>query len=287
MIDRYCLLGSDVSRSPSPAMINAAFESLRMEADYTSISVPQAGFAQEVNRLKRSSIKGMNVTIPFKTAVIPLLDALDSVALRIGAVNTVKRGEDGLYTGHNTDPDGIVGPLKAAWPMFDATNALLIGAGGAARAFCEAMNRSGCRVVAVAVRDVTRANGFIHDMEKAFPRMSLTVASIDDLRHISHELVFNASPVGSSGAPLPAEVKRILPGSKIVFDAVYRPRDTELLLEAKRNGSKTIHGEEMLLHQGMAAFKLWTGKDAPEEAMRRALKRSLGDGRAKGGPSPR
>jgi shikimate dehydrogenase len=287
MTGRYCLLGKEVSRSPSPAMMNAAFESLEMDADYTSISVSEKRFAQEVNRLKRSAFRGMNVTIPFKTSVIPLLSALDSVAMRIGAVNTVKREEGGRYTGHNTDPDGIAGPLKAMSPVFDARNALLIGAGGAARAFCEAMNRIGCRDVAVAVRDVARADAFVRDMEKAFPRMNLTLASINDLRHISHELVFNASPIGSRGTSLPAEVKRILPGSKIVFDAVYRPRDTELLVKAERNGSKVIHGEEMLIHQGMAAFQLWTGEHAPEEVMREALKRSLDDdGDSKGGPAP-
>ena len=94
---------------------------------------------------------------------------------------------------------------------------------------------------------------------------------MEDLRHLNHDLVFNASPMGTDGEPLPTELKRVLPGSKIVFDAVYRPRETELLTEAKRNGSEVIHGEEMLLHQGMAAFRLWTGEEAPEKAMREAL----------------
>ncbi|MDA4117835.1 MAG: shikimate dehydrogenase [Thaumarchaeota archaeon] len=287
MTDRYFLLGKDVSRSPSPAMMNAAFESLAMEAEYASLSVPEAMFVQEVNRIKRSSFKGMNVTIPFKTMVIPLLSSLDSVAIRIQAVNTVKREDGGKYTGHNTDPDGIVGPLKALSPVLDARNALLIGAGGAARAFCEAMNRLGCRDVGVAVRNVARADEFIRDMEKAFPRMNLTPVPIDDLRHVNHELLFNASPIGSFGTSIPSELKRIIPGTKIVFDAVYRPRDTELLVEAERKGSKVIRGEEMLLHQGMAAFKLWTGKDAPEAAMREALSASLDNGGATGGTSAR
>jgi shikimate dehydrogenase len=108
---------------------------------------------------------------------------------------------------------------------------------------------------------------------------------MDDLHHLNHDLVFNASPMGTSGEPLPEEVKRVLPGSKVVFDAVYLPRETGLLAEAKLNGSEVIHGEEMLLHQGMAAFRLWTGKDAPEKVMRRALLGSLEGGvkDAKGG----
>jgi len=271
MKDMYCVIGRDVSRSPSPAMMNAAFRSLRIDAEYTAVSVPEARFVRELGRLMASRFKGMNVTIPFKTAVIPWLAGLDSVATRIQAVNTVKLEGDGRYIGHNTDPDGIVGPLQAVAASLEVRNAMLIGAGGAARAFCEAMNRIGCIDVAVAVRDVERSRKFVLEMEKAFPRINLTLASMDDLHHLNHELVFNASPMGAGGEPLPKELKRVLPGSKVVFDAVYRPRETKLLLEARRNGSEVIHGEEMLLHQGMAAFRLWTGRDAPEKVMRKAL----------------
>ena len=271
MKDRYCVIGRDVSRSPSPAMMNAAFSSMRIDAEYSAVSVPEARFVRELGRLMASRLKGMNVTIPFKTAVIPWLGGLDSVATRIQAVNTVKLEEDGRYIGHNTDPDGIVGPLRALAASLEVRNAMLIGAGGAARAFCEAMNRIGCLDVAVAVRDVERSRRFVVEMEKAFPRINLTLASMEDLHHLNHELVFNASPMGAGGEPLPKELKRVLPGTKVVFDAVYRPRATKLLLEAKRNGSEVIHGEEMLLHQGMAAFTLWTGREAPEKVMRKAL----------------
>ncbi|HEV2390123.1 MAG TPA: shikimate dehydrogenase [Nitrososphaerales archaeon] len=270
MKDRYCLIGRDVSRSPSPAMMNAAFGSLGIEAEYSAVSVPDARFVRQLGRVMATRPKGMNVTIPFKTAVIPWLGGLDSVATRIQAVNTVKL-EDGRYVGHNTDPDGIVGPLQALAASLEVRNALLIGAGGAARAFCEAMNRIGCLDVAVAVRDVERSRRFVLEMEKAFPRINLTLASMEDLHHLNHELVFNASPMGAGGEPLPKELKRVLPGSKVVFDAVYRPRETKLLAEARRNGSEVIHGEEMLLFQGMAAFRLWTGRDAPEKVMRKAI----------------
>jgi shikimate dehydrogenase len=309
MTDRYCVIGRDVSRSPSPAMMNAAFTASGIDAVYGQVSVGEDEFAAEFSRLMNRGFRGMNVTIPFKTIVIPSLAGLDGVATRIQAVNTVKREDDeeeeeegGGYFGHNTDPDGIVEPLKkrleraasgtgrggreeGAEAPLDLRNALLIGAGGAARAFCEAMNRIGCVDVAVAVRDVGRASSFAQEMEKAFPRMNLTLAPMDDLRHLNHDLVFNASPMGAGGGGgrLPDELKRILPGTKLVFDAVYRPRETELLVEAARNGSEVIYGEEMLLHQGMAAFKLWTGHEAPEDVMRRAL--GGGSGREGTGPS--
>jgi shikimate dehydrogenase len=288
MADQYCVIGRDVSRSPSPAMINAGFKSAGIDAKYSRVSVSEAGFHREFRRLMNSRFKGMNVTIPFKAAVIPLLDGLDGVSTRIQAVNTVTM-EDGRYMGHNTDPDGILGPLNALSASLDVRNALLIGAGGAARAFCEAMNRMGCIDLAVAVRDKERARGFVRGMEGAFPRMNLTLASIEDLHHLNHDLVFNASPMGTEGEPLPPELKRVLPGSMIVFDAVYIPKDTELLVEAKRNGSEVVHGEEMLLHQGMAAFRLWTGKKPPEKAMRAALVSSLEGAtrKAKGGRAAR
>jgi len=275
MTDKYCVVGMDVSNSPSPAMMNAAFRSVHIDAQYTSRSVPEPAFVRELGRIMASGVRGMNITIPYKTAVIPWLAGLDAVATRIQAVNTVKMEEDGRYIGHNTDPDGIVGPLRVVAAELDVRNAMLIGAGGAARAFCEAMNRIGCIDVAVAVREVERGRRFVSDMEKAFPRMNLTLAPMDDLRRLNHDLVFNASPMGASGEPLPKELKRVLPGSKVVFDAVYRPKETRLLSEAKRNGSKVIQGEEMLLHHGMAAFTLWTGKGAPEKAMRKALASSL------------
>ncbi|HVC27147.1 MAG TPA: shikimate dehydrogenase [Nitrososphaerales archaeon] len=271
MKDRYCVIGRDVSRSQSPAMMNAAFRYLQIEAEYTKVSVPESKFPREFGRMMTAGFNGMNVTIPFKTSVIELLEGLDPVATRIQAVNTVKLEKDGRYLGHNTDPDGILGPLQGMAASLDIRNAMLIGAGGAGRAFCEAMNRMGCVDLAVAVRDVERSRRFVQEMEMAFPRMNLTLASMKDLRHLNHDLVFNASPMGAAGEPLPKELKRVLPGSKVVFDAVYRPKQTRLLAEAKRNGSEVIHGEEMLLHQGMAAFKLWTGKGAPEKVMRGAL----------------
>jgi shikimate dehydrogenase len=300
MTDRYCVIGRDVSRSPSPAMMNAAFAESGIDAVYGQVSVDEDKFPAEFSDLMNRGFRGMNVTIPFKASVIPSLAGLDAVATRIQAVNTVKREDEEEerrgYFGHNTDPDGIVGPLKKrlgrAAPgggragerggggrgaSLDLRNAMLIGAGGAARAFCEAMNRIGVVDVAVAVRDVGRASPFAQEMEKAFPRMNLTLAPIEDLRHLNHDLVFNASPMGMGGGdPLPRELKRILPGTKLVFDAVYRPRETALLVEAARNGAEVIYGEEMLLHQGMAAFKLWTGHEAPEGVMQRALGGSSG-----------
>jgi shikimate dehydrogenase len=275
MTSHYCLVGRDVSRSPSPAMMNAAFRSLGLDCEYIAVSIPEARFGKEFPKLIESGLDGLNVTIPFKSAVIPWLEGLDAVATRIQAVNTVTREEDGRHLGHNTDPDGIVGALQKAAASSDLRNALVIGAGGAARAFCEAMNRLGCVDIGVAVRSLGRSRSFAEEMEKAFPRLNLTLASMSDLHHLGHELIFNASPMGAGGEALPRELKRILPGTRVVLDAVYRPDATELLVAAAKAGAETIRGEEMLLYQGMAAFELWTGRPAPERPMRAAIEDSL------------
>jgi shikimate dehydrogenase len=251
-------------------MMNAAFRAAKVSADYKRVSIPEPRFPREFQALMDSGFSGMNVTIPYKTLVIKMIEGTDAVATRTNAVNTVK-AESGGYTGYNTDPDGIVGALGDLPASLDIRNALLIGAGGAARAFCEAMNRIGCVDVGVAVRDTRRAAGFVVDMEKADPKINLTLAGLDDLRRLSHDLIFNATPMGAKGEPLPKELERVLPGTKVTFDAVYTPRVTSLLAEARRSGSKVVFGEDMLLYQGMAAFSIWTGKKAPKAVMKRAL----------------
>ena len=174
--DHYCILGKDVSRSLSPAMMNAAFSSLGIDADYSAVSVAEPDFSRKFESLVQAEVSGMNVTIPFKTVVIPRLSWLDAVATRTQAVNTIKKDAGGRYLGHNTDPDGILGALTAVPASLEVRTAMLIGAGGAARAFCEAMNRMGCVDLAVVVRDVGRSRQFVQDMEKAFPRLNLTLA---------------------------------------------------------------------------------------------------------------
>ena len=150
-------------------------------------------------------------------------------------------------------------------------HALLIGAGGAARAFCEAMNQMGCRKITVTTRDPTKGRDFVGEVAGIFPGIRFEVVGIDKLERCDAGLVFNATPVGGTGTPLPEALKRVIYGQQIVFDAVYRPMETELLKTAEERGCRVIHGYEMLLNQGTAAFEIWTGKRAPTQVMREAL----------------
>jgi shikimate dehydrogenase len=211
----------------------------------------------------------MNVTIPYKSEVMPRLDALDQVSARIGAVNVLKK-EEGRWRGFNTDVRGIVDPLKEHGRASVRT-ALLIGAGGAARAFCEAMNELRCGKVTVAARDSSRGQTFVSSMSGAFPGMKFDFASLSRLQSNDADVIFNATPIGTGEQALPESLKRVIYGRSTVFDAVYRPMKTEILKTAELRGCSTIFGYEMLLAQGIGAFEIWTGKSAPKQVMRKAL----------------
>jgi shikimate dehydrogenase len=261
-------------------MMNAAFSYLLMDSDYIAISIEEEKLELKVEELKNRDVKGMSVTMPFKSTIIPLLDELDAVSSRIGAVNTIKR-IDARYVGFNTDVDGIVQPLKSKRARIE--HAAVIGAGGATRAFVEAMSRSECEKVSILVREKSKAGRFVSDMIRSFPKMKFELYSIEEGSegHEDLDLIFNASPIGTLGVHLPDQISRLFRSSMIVFDAVYRPVETELIQRAKEAGSRVIYGHEMLLHQGTAAFELWTGAKAPYEIMKNALLESLREDRKK------
>ncbi|MGD0637941.1 MAG: shikimate dehydrogenase [Nitrososphaerales archaeon] len=271
VVGAYRLMGEDVSRSPSPAMMNAAFRASGVDAVYEALNVGRSEFPGRFLAL-RDEISGINLTIPYKTRVIPLLDALDEVSARIGAVNVVARAGE-RFKGYNTDVNGITAPLRERG-MGRIRSALLLGAGGAARAFCEAMNQLGCDEVTVAVRDTAKGDRFSSEMASTFGGLRFSVVAIDRIDGVEADLVFNATPLGGA-TPLPEPLKRVIYGHATVFDAVYRPMKTELLRTAEEGGSPIICGYEMLLNQGAMAFELWTGKPAPKAVMESALRRAL------------
>ncbi|MBI2649111.1 MAG: shikimate dehydrogenase [Thaumarchaeota archaeon] len=276
--DLYYLIGRDVTESPSPSMMNAAFSELSIDALYVAISLDDDALEDRFTELKGNRLKGMNVTIPFKSAIIPLLDGLDALSARIGAVNTVKK-EGKRFMGHNTDVEGIVRPLEKFFDEGQIGRVVVIGSGGAARAFFEAMSRFRCKRVSILVRDKSRASRFASEMRSRFGGIEVELHSFSEsgpLTRSSFHLLFNASPIGSGGIPLPEPVRAIVRSSATVFDAVYRPMRTELIAEAERSGAQAISGYEMLLHQGGASFELWTGREAPLGVMEERLLRSLG-----------
>lgn len=274
MPERYFLIGENVSNSPSPQMMNAAFEALGLDSVYETSNIGGNQLSVGFAKLRDAGVSGLNVTTPHKSSIVRLLDSLDEVPSRIGAVNTVKR-EGGSYVGYNTDVDGVVGPLKSRGHS-RVRKAFVLGTGGASRAVCEALHELGCKELAVFSRDPRRAGYFLRLMRAALPGARLNVTSIDNPPPWSPELLFNASPIGANGIPLPPEVLRMLADGLTVFDAVYFPVETELITQAKERNCTTIYGHEMLLYQGVKAVRIWTGRNPPVQAMKTALLETLG-----------
>jgi shikimate dehydrogenase len=255
----YGILGRPVGHSLSPAMHNAAFRELGINAVY--VPFPVTDLAQAVAGLRGLAIQGASVTIPFKEDIIPLLDEVDTPAARMGAVNTVVR-RDGRLLGYNTD---WLGALKA---LEDKTaiagkRFLLLGAGGAARAIVFAILEKGGQA---AVSDLDAAKALALSRE-----FWVEVVSPASLEEYPAAVLINATPVGMApdADAIPID-PRLLGRFQLVMDIVYRPLETRLLREAKARGAATIDGLQMLIHQGAAQFELWTGRTAPVATMARA-----------------
>jgi shikimate dehydrogenase len=260
----FGILGRPVAHSLSPAMHNAAFRELGLNAVY--VAYPVADLARAVAGLRGLAIPGVSVTIPFKEEIIPLLDEIDPRAAKIGAVNTVVN-RDGLLTGHNTDWLGALLALEEKTAIA-GQRCLILGAGGAARAIAFAILEKGGQV---AVTDLDR------DKALALSRhLWVEVVAPDYLGEYPAEVLINATPVGmepkSGGTPIDPN---LLGRYQVVMDIVYKPLETRLLREAKARGCQVIDGLRMLIHQGAAQFELWTDRPAPLEVMARAAYDSL------------
>jgi shikimate dehydrogenase len=260
----FGILGRPVTHSLSPAMHNAAFRHLGINAVY--VAFPVTDLPQAVSGLRGLAIGGVSVTIPFKEEIIPLLDALDPQAAEIGAVNTVVN-RDGRLIGYNTDCLGAVTSLQARINL-NGQHVLILGAGGASRAIAFGIIRAGGRVTLTDV-DQPRAAALVKDLgAKAIPP--------DAVDRCPAAILVNATPVGMTpdidGIPINPE---LLARFQVVMDIVYQPLTTRLLREAQARSCATIDGLQMLIHQATAQFELWTGRQAPAEVMAQAAYRAL------------
>ena len=266
------LIGWPVAHSLSPAMQNAAFAACGLDWTYDLWPTPLEALAERVAGLRQAGVAGANVTVPHKTAVLPLLDEVQPDAAAVGAINTIVH--DGLHLiGYNTDLAGFWQALAEADGVPPGGRAVVLGAGGAARAACTALLQHSIPVLVLA-RRMDAAHQLAEDLSAHGPIGGgpLTAATLRlVLRDVA--LLVNATSVGMWPAvdesPLPPGVP--LPPDLLVYDLVYRPRPTRLLAQAAAAGCRTRDGLGMLLHQGAAAFTLWTGQPAPVAVMRAAL----------------
>ncbi|MBC7224551.1 MAG: shikimate dehydrogenase [Anaerolineae bacterium] len=283
------LLGWPVAHSVSPQMHNAAFRALGLDWSYIPLPAPPDALGDAVRGLRALGLRGANVTVPHKEAIIPLVDELAPEARAIGAVNTLVVHEDGRLTGHNTDALGVGAALQEAGCRVAGCRALILGAGGAARAAAYALLQAGAEVQVLARRPA-QAEALARDMAGAFPqgRISPGLLSPEALPQAAAEahLLVHATPVGMwphGDASLWPEQEPV-PQHLWVFDLVYRPARTRLLRQAEAAGARTIEGAWMLIHQAVASFHLWTGVEPPLEVMAKACHDALGMGRGGGDP---
>jgi shikimate dehydrogenase len=273
------LIGYPIEHSLSPAMHNSAFAALSLNWRYVPLPVHPERLGEAVAGLRALGFMGANVTVPHKEAVISYLDDVAPEAQAIGAVNIIVVRE-GKSIGYNTDWLGFLTALSEGGFDPHGKRAVVLGAGGAARAVVYALSQAGAQVT-ILNRTPARAQALVQDFSPLFPSLSLlslpiTPQTLEEQAAEAHLLV-NATPVGMwpevDQSPWPEDLA--FPSHLTVFDLVYNPRQTKLLRQAQAAGAKGIGGLGMLVHQGTAAFELWTGEKAPVETMYEAASRML------------
>jgi shikimate dehydrogenase len=267
---RVFLLGHPLGHSRSPAFQNAAFRAAGIDAVYALADIPPEEIPATVAGLRADDVYGANVTVPYKQAVIPYLDALDDDARALGAVNTiVNRG--GTLFGMNTDVPGFAADLRAHGVSVAGETVVVLGAGGAARGVVAALVGLEAGRIVVANRTLARAEA----ITASYPGHPIATTALDaptlpDALG-SAALLVNATSSGLHGdeAPIPLTFLAALPSGAAVYDLIYRP--TTLLRAATARGLRAIDGLGMLIYQGAFSWEAWTGQPAPLDAMWAAL----------------
>jgi shikimate dehydrogenase len=259
------IIGDPIEHSLSPKMHNAGYKFLGIDDEYFFLSskVEAENLEKNIEALKFLNVRGITCTIPHKQNVIKYLDKLDETAKEIGAVNTVVN-DNGVLTGYNTDWLGIKIPLEKQVDV-KGKKVALIGAGGASQAVAYAIKKMGGELL-IFNRTYEKAE----KMAKKFGGIACKMEEVDKIKNC--DIIINSTNVGmgklEGQSLIPLD---IINKNHIVFDIIYKPKETALIKRALEIGAKVIYGYEMLLYQGLEQFELYTGKKAPEEVMRGVL----------------
>jgi shikimate dehydrogenase len=266
------LIGQPVGHSLSPAMHNAAFVADGLDFVYVCLDVGPPELPAAVRGMEALGLRGFNVTMPHKRAMILLVDELDEGARISGAVNTVVIEDSGLR-GYNTDGDGMVMACQEAGIELSGRSVLLLGAGGTAAAIAVAFGNAGIGELHIANRSVERT-AQLRDRLHETDLEGLVVHHLDSVEEAvpDAEIVINATPLGmKEGDPMPVPAGYVRK-NRVFCDAVYRPvTQTPLIRLARERGVPVVSGDRMLLYQGVLAQKLWTGREPNVRAMDRAI----------------
>ncbi|WP_375199531.1 shikimate dehydrogenase [Bacillus sp. RS11] len=270
----FAVIGDPIEHSKSPAMHNAWFEEMSIDATYIPVHVSSENLESAVAGLKTLGASGWNITIPHKTAIIPYLDELDELAEKMGAVNTVVRTKEGKLKGYNTDGVGFVRSLEeAVGKSYKDKPVLLIGAGGAARGIAFAMQQQGYTNLTIANRTVANAQAIVDEMGIG-NAISLTEAE-ESLADFGILVQMTSAGLATGNFSMPFSLERLAKGA-IVADIVYNPLMTPFLQAAEEKGATVVTGLGMFVHQGAIASEHWLSEYPNTNSMIAHLKVQLG-----------
>ncbi len=272
MIYRIGLIGDPVGHSVSPAFQQAALDALGIDARYEAWQTTAAELTVRVASLREANVLGANVTVPHKRAVMPLLDAIDDGARRVGAVNTIVN-RDGRLAGANTDVAGFIEALRRDGGLDPVgLRVAVLGAGGAARAVVYGLLATGVADVLVLNRTPARARDLAGELGDGRLRAAELPVDTGELGRLlaDRDLLVNCTSMGmrhgaaEADSPAPEEA---IPAGVFVADIVANPLVTPFLVAAQRRGCRTLGGLAMLVRQGAESFEMWTGRPAPLDVM--------------------
>jgi shikimate dehydrogenase len=273
------VIGDPIGHSLSPLMHNAAIAALGVDYVYLPMPVKIADLSTAIAGFKAIGIEGFSVTIPHKQTILSFLSEVSDVAKIVGAVNTVWRTDNGWH-GTNTDVEGFIAPLKDYDRDWSQITPLILGYGGAARAVVVGLSQLGCTEVNVVGRDVQKLSQFQQSWVNTI-QTTINIHLWEELPNLiaQTDLVVNATPLGMypniEDCPIDSEVMQ-LKADTIAYDLIYTPNPTQFLKLAQQQNAIAIDGLEMLVQQGVAAFKIWVGETPPIDIMRQALQQHLG-----------
>ena len=278
MTARVGIIGYPLGHSISPAFQQAALDELEIDARYETWPTPPEELAARVDSLRASDVLGANVTVPHKQSVMPMLDEILPVAESIGAVNTIIN-RDGVLIGANTDASGFTRSLEQEAKFSAARKrALIVGAGGAARAVAFGLAWEGVSELVIVNRTAERAVELAGDVSEATATDTRGGGYEDALTDESFDLIVNSTSVGMAGGPEPEgmpPIAGLIKRGVLVCDLVYNPRETPLLVLARERGAWVLGGLGMLVYQGASSFEFWTEQAPPEDIMYAAALKAL------------
>jgi shikimate dehydrogenase len=262
------IIGKNIKNSLSPPMHNKMVDKYSLNFCYLPFSVADVGLSKAIQGIRALNIKGVNITFPYKEKVIEFLDKVEETAQRIGAVNTIVNNK-GILIGYNTDVIGFKKSLQEVGKfIIEENKAVILGAGGAARAVIYSLLEEGIKEISIFNRTIEKAEKLKKDFSFYFPQSNIKIFLLDPLEkeNLKDKIKNSHLLINTTSLGMPPQVdktplsnKKLFHPNLLVYDLIYQPTKTLFLREAEKAGAKIINGLPMLVYQGIESFYLWTG----------------------------